>query len=111
MAPERRRRLRDLRGELLVGALDVLPKVKAGNVCAPAAVERVGDVSEDEEKSNSGCSLLPIASAAARRASSYAPSSLAARAEYLEAAAGRHPPRGYPCLRRSTKAPMSPTLS
>jgi hypothetical protein len=46
MAPERRRRLRDLRGELLVGALDVLPKVKAGNVCAPAAVERVGEVEQ-----------------------------------------------------------------
>ena len=36
MPPEGRRRIRDLGGELLVGAGDVLPKVKAGNVRAPA---------------------------------------------------------------------------
>ena len=47
MAPNPRRRIRDPPGELLVGALDFLPKVKAGNVCAPAALARVGDVSED----------------------------------------------------------------
>ena len=47
MAPNPRRRIRDPPGELLVGALDFLPKVKAGNVCAPAALTRAGDVSED----------------------------------------------------------------
>jgi len=47
MPPKGRRRIGDLGGELLVGALDVLPKVKAGNVCAPAALARVGGVSED----------------------------------------------------------------
>ena len=36
MAPKRARRIRDLRGELLVGAGDGLPKVKAGNVRSPA---------------------------------------------------------------------------
>ena len=34
--PEGRRRIRDLGGKLLVGTGDVLPKVKAGNVRAPA---------------------------------------------------------------------------
>ena len=36
MAPERRLRIRDLRGELAVGTGDLLPKVKAGKVRAPA---------------------------------------------------------------------------
>jgi hypothetical protein len=36
MPPKRRRRIRDLGRELIVGAGDVLPKVKAGNVSAPA---------------------------------------------------------------------------
>jgi hypothetical protein len=35
--PERRRRVRDLLGELLVSAADVLPKVKAGKIRAPAS--------------------------------------------------------------------------
>ena len=38
MPPKRRPRFRDLRGELLVGAGDILPKVKAGNIRAPASL-------------------------------------------------------------------------
>ena len=37
MPPERRRRIFDPLGELLVGATDVLPKVEAGKICAPAS--------------------------------------------------------------------------
>ena len=37
MPPERRQRIRDLRGELLAGAGNVLPKVKAGKIRTPAA--------------------------------------------------------------------------
>ena len=47
MAPERRRRIRDPGDELLVGAGDVLPKVKAGNVRAPALPACIGDVTKD----------------------------------------------------------------
>jgi hypothetical protein len=36
MRPERRLRIRDLLGELLVGAGDGLPEVEAGKVRAPA---------------------------------------------------------------------------
>jgi hypothetical protein len=50
MTPERRLRIRDLRGELLVGAGDVLPKVKAGNVRAPASLAGVGDLTEDVQR-------------------------------------------------------------
>ncbi len=47
MAPERGRRIRNLRGELVVGAGDVLPKVEAGDICPPALPARVSDVTED----------------------------------------------------------------
>jgi hypothetical protein len=38
MAPKRRRRIRDPCGELLVGTGDVLPKVEAGDIRAPASL-------------------------------------------------------------------------
>jgi hypothetical protein len=38
MAPKGRRRIRDLRGELVVGAGDALPKVEAGKIGAPVFV-------------------------------------------------------------------------
>ena len=47
MAPERGRRIRNLRGELVLGAGDVLPKVEAGDICPPALPARVSDVTED----------------------------------------------------------------
>ena len=47
MPPEGRPRIRDLRGELLVGAGDALPKVKAGNIRAPASPACIGDVTKD----------------------------------------------------------------
>ena len=45
--PKRRRRIRDLLDQLLVGPLDVLPKVEAGNIGAPASLARVGNIAED----------------------------------------------------------------
>ena len=45
--PEGRRRIRDLGGELLVGTGDVLPKVEAGKIRAPASLACVGDATED----------------------------------------------------------------
>jgi hypothetical protein len=54
MPPKRRLGLSDPLDEGLVCTGDVLPKVKAGNVCAPAALARAGDVSEMEEKSTAG---------------------------------------------------------
>src|SRR3954452_12889500 len=45
--PERRLRIRDPRGDLLVCAENMLPKVEAGNIRAPAALARMGDVSKD----------------------------------------------------------------
>jgi hypothetical protein len=47
VGPERRRRFRHLRGELLVGTGDVLPKVKAGNVRAPTLPACMGDLTTD----------------------------------------------------------------
>ena len=47
VGPERRRRFRDLRGELLVGTGDGLPEVKAGNIRAPASLAGVGGLTED----------------------------------------------------------------
>jgi hypothetical protein len=45
--PERRRRIRDLLGELVVGVSEVVPKVEAGDIRAPALPARVGHVTED----------------------------------------------------------------
>jgi hypothetical protein len=42
MPPERRRRIRDLGGEFLVGAGDILPKVKRGDIRAPASLRLDG---------------------------------------------------------------------
>src|SRR5215216_1865224 len=47
MSPKRRLGRSDPLDELLVRALHVPPKVKAGNVYAPATLARAGDVSED----------------------------------------------------------------
>ena len=47
MAPEGCRGIRDLGGELLVGAGDGFPKVVAGDIRAPASLACVGDVTED----------------------------------------------------------------
>jgi hypothetical protein len=47
MAPEGRPGIRNLCGELPVGAGDVLPKMKARNICAPASLACLGDPTED----------------------------------------------------------------
>jgi hypothetical protein len=60
MRPERRRRVRDLRGELLVGTGDVLPKVEAGNIGAPALPASVGHVTEDARKLRQGVSVRVV---------------------------------------------------
>jgi len=63
--PERGRGIRDPRGELVVGAGDVLPKVEARNVRAPAALARAGDASEDGGEVEQRVSPAPIASVVA----------------------------------------------
>jgi hypothetical protein len=47
MPPERRLRIRDPLGELLVSAADVLPKVRAGKIRAPATFACVRDLTKD----------------------------------------------------------------
>ena len=47
MAPERRRRIRDPSGELLVGAGDACPKVKAGNSVPQPSLAGVGNLTKD----------------------------------------------------------------
>jgi hypothetical protein len=65
MAPEGRGRIRDLGGELRVGAGNVLSEVKARKVRAPAFAACVGDLTEDAGEFVQGCRLLPMASAVA----------------------------------------------
>jgi hypothetical protein len=47
MPPKRCPRIRDLRGELLVGTGDVLPKVEAGKIRGPASLAGVGNLTKD----------------------------------------------------------------
>jgi hypothetical protein len=54
MTPKGRRRIRDLRGECVVGAGGVLPEVKAGKIRAPAVFACVGDVTEDAGEATYG---------------------------------------------------------
>ena len=46
MPPERRRRSRDLRCQLLIGAGDGLPEVKAGKIRAPVSLAGVGNLTK-----------------------------------------------------------------
>jgi len=59
MAPEGRGRIRDLGGELRVGAGNVLSEVKARKVRAPAFAACVGDLTEDAGEFVQGVSSTP----------------------------------------------------
>jgi hypothetical protein len=65
MPPERRLRIRDPLGELLVSAADVLPKVRAGKIRAPATFACVRDLTKDAGEVAQG--VLPALESVRRR--------------------------------------------